>query len=220
LVLPAASTRADDARQPLDAHVACPHCDVLLRAPSLAAGERSFCPRCGTNLFTRRPNMLTRAAACTLAAAILFVLSNLFPFLELQADYRRSDMVLAGSVSGLEAQGYPVLAAAVAVFTLAAPTLVIGGLLYLLLPLLAGVRLPGAALLGRGVQEALRWNMLEVFLMAVLVSLLKLGTLARLTLGTSFWAFVGVILCLTAALATLDQRELWDRLDRARRTEK
>jgi uncharacterized paraquat-inducible protein A len=52
------------------------------------------------------------------------------------------------------------------------------------------------------------------------VSLLKLGSLARLTLGTSFWAFVGVILCLTAALATLDQRELWDRLDRARRTER
>ena len=51
--------------------------------------------------------------------------------------------------------------------------------------------------------------MVEVFLLGVLVSLLKLGSLATLTLGTSFWAFVGVIVCLTAALATLDQREFW-----------
>ena len=159
-------------------------------------------------MFTRRSNMLARAAAFTAAAAILFVLANLFPFLELRADYRQSGMVLAGSVSGLEDQGDPVLAA---------PTVVIGGLLYLLFPLLGGVRLPGAAPLGRGVKEALRWNMPEVFLVGVLVSLLKLGSLAKLTLGLSFWAFVGVIICLTGAMATLDQREFWEHLDRAQR---
>jgi len=41
------------------------------------------------------------------------------------ADYRESDMLLSGSVSGLQQQGFPVLAAMVAVFTLAAPTLLI-----------------------------------------------------------------------------------------------
>ena len=200
--------------------LACPDCDALYSPPAVPLRARTFCARCGANLFTRRPNMLARAAALTVAAAVLFIVANLFPFLSLRADYRESDMVLSGSVSGLEDQGYPVLAAAVAVFTLAAPTLVIGGLLYLLLPLLlADVRLPGAARLGRGVQEARRWNMLEVFLLGVLVSLLKLGSLATLTLGTSFWAFVGVIVCLTAALATLDQHELWTRLDGARRTD-
>ena len=39
--------------------------------------------------------------------------------------------------------------------------------------------------------------MLDVYLLGVLVSLLKLGKLATLTLGTSFWAFVGLIVCLT-----------------------
>ena len=58
--------------------------------------------------------------------------------------------------------------------------------------------------------------MVEVYLLGVLVSLLKLGSLARLTLGTSFWAFVGLIICLTAALACIDHRELWARLDMAR----
>jgi paraquat-inducible protein A len=219
-VLPVAPTSPENANNVDQALLACSYCDLLLRAPALQEGERSFCPRCGANLFTQRPNMVERAAAFTLAAAMLFLLANLFPFLKLRAGYRESDMLLAGSVSGLQDHGYPLLAAAVALFTLAAPTLVIGGLLYLLLPLLAGARLPGAARLGRGVQEARRWNMLEVFLLGVLVSLLKLGSLATLMLGASFWAFVGVIVCLTAALATLDQHELWARLERARRTNK
>jgi paraquat-inducible protein A len=59
--------------------------------------------------------------------------------------------------------------------------------------------------------------MLEVFLLGALVSLLKLGKLATLTLGISFWAYVGLIICLTAALSSIDYRELWTRLEHAER---
>ncbi len=196
------------------ARFVCPDCDLLLRTPALREGERSFCPRCGVTLMVRRKDMLGRTAAFALAAAVLFALANLFPLLKMQADYRESYMVLAGSVSGLENDGNPVLATAVAMFILAAPTVVIGGLLYLSLPLLAGVRLPGAAHLARAMQAARRWSMLEVFLLGVLVSLLKLGTLAKLTLGISFWAFVANIICLTIAVATLDEEELWAHLEK------
>ena len=178
-------------------------------------GERVICPRCATRLFSRRPNFVHRASALVLAASFFFVLANAFPFLTLQADYRQSDMLLAGSVSGLEAQGFSVLAAMVAVFTLAAPALLIGASLYVLVPLLQERRLPWALHVCRIIHEARRWNMVEVFLLGVLVSLLKLGKLATLTLGTSFWAFVGLIVCLTAALAAIDHLELWEKLEAA-----
>jgi paraquat-inducible protein A len=45
------------------------------------------------------------------------------------------------------------------------------------------------------------------------VSLLKLGTVATLTLGTSFWAFVGLMICLVAALTVIDYTELWEQLE-------
>ena len=172
-------------------YIGCRDCDALYIAPALQEGERIICPRCGAHLLSVRRNSVQRATAFALAAAVFFVAANAFPFLTLQADYRESDMVLAQSVSGLESAGYPPLASAVAIFTLVAPALVIGGLLYLLLPLLSGRRLPGAALLCRAVHDARHWNMVEVYLLGVLVSLLKLGSLAKLTLGTSFWAFVG-----------------------------
>lgn len=156
-----------------------------------------------------------RSAALVFAAAFFFVLANAFPFLTLQADYRESDMVLAGAVSGLQAEGFSALATIVGIFTLAAPTVLIATLLYVLVPLLSQRRLPWALHLCRAIHEARRWNMVEVFLLGVLVSLLKLGSVATLTLGTSFWAFAGLIICLTGAMATIDHAELWEKLEAA-----
>ena len=197
-------------------YLACPDCDALFTAPVVGDDERVVCPRCRANLFSRKPNFVHRAAALVFAAAIFFILANAFPFLTLQADYRESSMYLSGCVSGLEEQGFPILAAMIGVFTLAAPTLLIGTLLYVLVPLLRRRRLPWARPLCRAIHEARRWNMAEVFLLGVAVSLLKLGKLATLTLGTSFWAFVGLIVCLIAAMATIDYAELWEQLEAAK----
>jgi paraquat-inducible protein A len=99
---------------------------------------------------------------------------------------------------------------------LAAPGLLMAGMLYILVPLLRERRLPWALHLCRAMIEARRWSMVQVFLLGVLVSFMKLGKLATLTLGSSFWAFVGLIVCLAAALAVIDQRELWEKLEAAR----
>ena len=124
-------------------HLACPECDALFQAPVLHEGERIVCPRCAALLFGYRRNSLRRAASFSLAAAPLFLAANSFPFLSLREELRESQMLLWQSVSGLEGQGYPYLATAVAIFTLLAPALMIGGLLYLLLPLMAERQLPG-----------------------------------------------------------------------------
>ena len=191
----------------------CPDCDAILEMPDLQEGEKAICPRCVSPLLSNPRNSLHRTAAFALAAGLLFIVSNSFPFMTLEAGFRRNQMSLWQSASGLEEQGYPYLAGAVSIFILAAPALLIGGLLYLLVPLLWSRRLPGAVTLCRWVLAARRWNMIEVFLLGALVSLLKLGKLATLTLGVSFWSFVGLIICLTAALASIHPRELWARLE-------
>ncbi len=194
----------------------CPDCDAVLEVEPLQEGEKASCPRCVYPLMSHERNSIHRTAALAFAAAVLFVVSNCFPFMTLRAGFRESEMMLWQSAVGLEEQGYPYLAVAVSIFILAAPILLIFGLLYLLLPLLWERRLPGAIPLCRWVLAMRRWNMIEVFLLGALVSLLKLGKLAELTLGSSFWAFVGLIICLTAALASIHPRELWTRLEMAK----
>ena len=199
----------------LFSYIACPDCDGLFSVPETAVGDRVLCNRCGARLLTRRENFVHRAAALVLAAAMFFVLANLFPFMTMEEQYRQSGMRLAGSVSGLEQHGYPILAGMVGVFLLAAPALLMGAMLYVLLPLTRGRRWRGARHLCRAMEEARRWSMAEVYLLGVLVSLLKLGKLAQLTLGVSFWAFVGLIVCLASAVSIIDRGELWRELAEA-----
>ncbi len=197
--------------------LACHDCDALFSAPVMKEGERVICPRCGANLFINRPDSLQRSAAYVVASAVLFFAANIFPFMTLKQEYRSNQMVLFQSVTGLIHQkDYAPLAILVAIFTLIAPTLLILGLLYLLLPLMRRRRLPGAVALCRLVSTARRWQMLDVYLLGVLVSLLKLGKLATLTLGTSFWAFAALIICLSLALGSIDLRELWARIEAAK----
>jgi paraquat-inducible protein A len=51
--------------------------------------------------------------------------------------------------------------------------------------------------------------MVEVFLLGMLVSLVKLSHLATVLPGTAFWATAGLILALTLAGRAFDTRLLW-----------
>lgn len=195
--------------------VACHDCDALFRLPESEPGERVVCPHCSATLFTHRRNALHRTASFALAAATFYFVANIFPFIELRAGGQVSRIVLAESVSALQDHGSPGLAAAVAVFILGAPFLMIGGLLFLVLPLLWGRRLPGAIPVCRAMYGTDTWNMIEVFLLGVLVSLLKLGDIATVTLGTSFWAFAGLIVCLAASVSSIDKHQMWTYLEEA-----
>ena len=196
--------------------LACPNCDALFETPVVEKGEEVVCSRCGALLFVRRRNSVTRAAALMLSAAIFFLLANSFTFLSLRAGLRESEMLLWESVPGLANEGYTYLAFAVAIFILGAPALIIGGFLYLLLPLMADRRWRGAGPLFRWIHHARRWSMVEVFLLASIVSLVRLQRLAIVSLGTSFWASAGLVLSLVAAVTAIDYHELWERLERAK----
>lgn len=196
--------------------IACHDCDALFTIEPLAQGERAICPCCGSLLLTRRPRTLQRSTAWALGAAALFLVANFFPFLSLDAAGQRHEIVLAESVGALREKGSPGLAIAVAGFILFAPAFLIAGSLYVLAPLLLGGRnLPGARFIARGIVAVSRWNMTEVFLLGVLVSLLKLAEMASVSLGIAFWAFAAMIVCLTASLAAIDRRRLWDGIESA-----
>ena len=82
-------------------------------------------------------------------------------------------------------------------------------LAWLLLPLRAGRRPPGFIGLCKAMQLAHPWAMVEVFMLGILVSLVKLSHLADVILGAAFWAMAALIVVLTLAGRAFDPRLLW-----------
>jgi paraquat-inducible protein A len=192
---------------------ACHFCDALHEAPALEEGREARCGVCGAVLYRNRPASLERTVAFALAALLLMVVAHSFPFLSLEASGNRSVMTLGGASLALMEEGSELLGLGVAVFTFLAPVLLAAGLVYVGLPLLWGRRWPGAVPLARLMKRAEPWAMIEVFFLGSLVSLLKLVKLAEVHLGAAFWALGAVMICLAAAMAAIDSRELWDRLE-------
>jgi paraquat-inducible protein A len=66
--------------------------------------------------------------------------------------------------------------------------------------------------LGRLLCRIKPWLMVDVFLIGVLISLVKLMGMADIKMGLSFWAFVGYTVLLIKMISSLDRMWLWQRL--------
>ena len=188
--------------------IACPECDLLQREVALPPGGSARCRRCGALLYRNIRNSIDRTIAFLLAAAILYVIANTYPIVGLEAQGIRNTTTLAGAVHSLLNQGLPAVAFLVIITTILAPAFEIVALLYLLLPIRLG-RVPiGFAVILLAARVVKRWNMVEVFMLALLVSVVKLSTFASVEPDLALWSFGGLTLLLAAASASFDPHEI------------
>ena len=194
----------------------CHFCDTLHDAEPLPEGTAARCKCCGAVLYQNRPASLVRVTAFSITALILMVVVHSFPFLVMDAATIRTTLNLSSAANALVHQGSPILGVALALFTIITPISMAGGLIYVCGPLMFGRVAPGAIHVAKWLNKTEPWNMIEVFLLGVLVSLLKLGKVADVHFGMGFWAFGALMFCMAAAMAGIDRDELWDRLEVAK----
>lgn len=191
--------------------IACHECDLVHRVKELPAKAVANCIRCGAVLYRNKPNSIERTLALTLAGVILFVLANSFPFLSLKMESQLHQTTLITGIKELYLQGMEGLAILVLVTTIIAPLIQLLGMLYVLLPLRYYKIPPKLALVFRFVRSLQPWSMMEVFMLGILVSVVKLAKMAQIVPGVSIFSFFALIMVLAAATVTLDPHEVWKR---------
>lgn len=196
-----------------DELVACRDCDLLHRRAPLEKGETARCRGCGAILYRRGKDVVSRTLAFAVASATLLIVANAFPFMEFEIGGRAQVNHMVTGVEALYDQGFQGLAVVVLITTLLAPAAMIVGLLFLLVPL-GRNRIPRyLPSLCRVIEHIQPWAMLEVYLLGVIVSVIKLSQMAEIVLGPACYAFCALIVTLTAALGTFDSRVVWERLE-------
>ncbi len=193
--------------------VACLFCDTLHEAAEIEEGEAATCKRCGHVLYQNRHASLIRATCFSLSALLLMIVAQSLPFLTLNAAGLQRELTLFNTATSLMQNDAPLLGCSVLIFTILAPMFLICGMVYTSMPLLLGRRAPGTYFIVKWVYRTEPWNMVEVFALGVLVSILKLAQVAEVTINVGFYSYCGVMVCMAAALAGIDRRELWDRVE-------
>lgn len=195
---------------------ACIHCDLVLVLGRLAEGERATCPRCGHMVASRTENGMQRALAFALAAVVLLVMANAFPFLAIQASGLESVMTIPEAAVQIHRDGYLAMAVIVMAVIVVVPAVMLGLLLLLVGSLVRRRNRPWLVPVGRLFFWLTPWSMVEVFVIAVIVSLVKIGHMATVVFGFSFFSYVAFAVCFIAALSSLDRLEVWEEIEALR----
>ncbi len=192
--------------------IACHECDLLHRVQPLPDGGAARCVRCDALLYYQKKDSLDRTLALTIAGLVLFIVANTFPFLAMKSGGLVRETTLITGIKGLYHQGMEALALLVLLTSILVPFVQIAGMLYVLVPLKVN-RVPrNLALVYRFLRSMQPWSMMEVFMLGILVSYVKLGKMAKIVPGLAIYSFVVLIFVLAGAAASLDPRIVWDRL--------
>lgn len=157
--------------------LSCHACDAL----SPLDQEGLPCRRCGATLHHRKPASLTRAWAFLLAAYILYIPANVLPIMITRSILGTQEDTILSGIIYLWVSGSHMLAIVVLIASIVVPLLKMMILTFLLLSvhLRSTWRLRQQTRLYGLVELIGRWSMLDIFVVALLASLVRAGALAR-----------------------------------------
>lgn len=195
--------------------IACHDCDALLQKPRHSGKGSVRCPRCGAVLHRPSAVQLERITALTLASLFTFLIAQAFPIVELDLNGVTSQTTLIGALGALWNEGMELVAIAVFCSTFLFPLIELTALLYVLVPIRAGVVPAGFNLVLRAIQFVRPWGMIEVLMLGILVTIVKMTSLARVIPEAALFAF-GALTLMLAVVVMFDPRALWDVADTLR----
>jgi len=192
--------------------IVCRECDALQSVPRPYVGHAIACRRCGARIKHSRCATLDGVLPLALAALLLFVLANTFPIVTIEVAGTRASSSLLGSVIELYAQGVIGVAGIVLLTGFVVPAAYLILLVYATVALAMRRRLHALAVVVRLVLGLRPWAMVEIFMLGILVSLVKLAGLARVIPDVGLWSLSGVMILMAAAHAAFDATHYWERI--------
>ncbi|MGB3210663.1 MAG: paraquat-inducible protein A [Desulforhopalus sp.] len=196
-----------------DHFLACPDCDVLLSRTDAPAGHSIICPRCGKTISRRTSDSIIKVLALSIAGLLLYLPAILLPLMTMKSfGFSDSANIIASVInfyrSGYYFVSFMVLLSAV-VFPLALLTSV-----FLISVHLSLQRYPSwLAPVFRTYLHLEEWAMVEVYLLGIMVTVIKMNKSTEIYYQTGLFCFTGLVL-LTLAIATaIDHDEFWQAIE-------
>lgn len=189
--------------------VVCDHCDAVYRPRTLGRGEVARCERCDTPLYKDHRLEVQSMLALTATALVVLILANVYPIITVTMQGTQSEPTLWGTILITYdlGMGFVALLAVLTVFLFPLVQLLL--YLHVLLPLHLGQRVNGFKMAMHAIRVMKPWTMVEVFLIGVLVSLVKLSGLFDVEPRIGLWAFA-LLTVMLAVLEGFDHHALWD----------
>ncbi|MFV2058911.1 MAG: paraquat-inducible protein A [Thiohalomonadales bacterium] len=193
--------------------IICRDCDAVQSVAPLQLGQVALCRCCEARLFANPKGGLDLPLALSLSTLILLIIANSFPFIGLDYQGNVQISTLSGTSLTFLNNNQIILAFVVWFSTVITPAIVVTGLLYILIALRFNLNFPYLRTLLHTIHILQPWIMMDVFMLAVLVALVKISSMAAIIYGVSLFAFILLIILFASVAATIEPQLLWERLE-------
>ncbi|WP_309385826.1 paraquat-inducible protein A [Cerasicoccus frondis] len=192
--------------------VACPSCDALHRRPKSEMSGDGLCTYCGHKLFSSGKNPIQRTLALSLAGLVLFIPANVYPLVSISSyGVHSSNELFTGPLDLLNVYHMPAVATLVFLTSMVFPLIFLLGMAAVTICAQLGKYPRWFARRLRLTQTLSRWAMIDVYILACLVTFVKLADLAEVDPGEGLFCLGGVLACTLLASLSFDSALLWDR---------
>ena len=176
------------------------------------SSEPAHCPRCGSLTHKRIPNSLQKSWALTITAFILFLPANLYPIMTITYLGREQTNTILSGVMVLAKEGMVPIALIVFIASIAVPLLKLFCLMFLIMAAKSPKIYTAKQniIMYRILKLIGRWSMLDIFVLALLVSLVQLGGMSTISPDPAAFYFALMVIFTLFAANTYDTRLLFD----------
>lgn len=170
------------------------------------------CQRCGSKVSARKSYSIQRTWAFLLIAIILYIPANMLPIMQTRIMGQDQFNTIIEGIQVLWSHGSYPIALVIFIASVIIPIAKMLALSWLSLSVIFKKtdRLREKTTLYRIIEFIGRWSMLDVFVVALLVSLIHQGKIVAVYPGPAIIAFAGVVVFTLLATKSFDSRLLWD----------
>jgi paraquat-inducible protein A len=197
----------------LSALTACHACDLLVAEEDIPLNSKAHCPRCGFPLYEPKVNTVNNTLALVITGLLLLWPAITMPILEMSILGDTSFNTLLSAVVKIFQAGYYWVAFVVFFTSIFAPLAKFSVLCTVLLHIKAKRYTPVLPVLFRYYVKLDAWEMLDVYLISMMVAVIKLFDIAAIHTGLGLFCLLGLLATSILVTITLDKKQIWDHIE-------
>lgn len=199
--------------------MACPGCDALLTKPGrLDGGKKLFCPRCNTLLLQTKTDSINKVLATSTAGLLLYPPAIFMPLLTLHTMGMEQSGSVFDAFMSFYHQDYYLVTILLFLTSILFPLLRLSILFSISLQLKIQLYSKSLFFLFRTVLHLDEWGMVDVYSIAVIVSIIKIVKLGTIDFNVGFFCFIFLVLMTRATSSALEPETFWNALTALRKT--
>jgi paraquat-inducible protein A len=167
------------------------------------------CDRCGHKNHRLKPKSLELTMIFSITALIFYLPANMFPFMSIELYGNRNSSTIWSGIVSLAESGSWAIALVVFLASIFIPFVKLLILFYLAFSAKTGKNPKFKTKLYHIVEGIGRWSMLDIYLLAVLVAIMKLGPWTTVEPNIGSLMFLLVVIFTMLASANFDPKLLW-----------